>query len=413
MSPTPKELIAERVDCRTFAEARGVAMRNRAGERWTGHCFNPDGHNHGDRNPSLAVWRDGFKCFGCGEAGDLFDLARELEGWGFVEALANLAELAGVEVEGEGPRRRRERPRGRREVAKAGGRAVNGCEGPLEGRVEVWRGLWELVDGEPLTDAAREYLEDRGLDPGASWAHGARDLAAVADLLVEYLRGLTPEEWKAAGLLNRKGDPWAPLATLKGERDDLRGLTLPVYHPAATSPVGLRWRVYQPGERWPPKVLAPPATPWTVVHHNAPAERCRLHYMWPHYHPDGEGPTAVVLVEGETDYLAVASALVDRDTPWRVIPVGLCAMAGGWPEYLAELLTDADRVICMFDAGAGKGEAMAKRAAVALVKAAGRERAKRVYRRWLHPDGDDLADRQRRGELWPQLQRVLEEEEGR
>lgn len=39
-------------------------------------CFNKEGHRAGDRNPSLSVTGQGaeehFKCFGCGEAGDIF-----------------------------------------------------------------------------------------------------------------------------------------------------------------------------------------------------------------------------------------------------------------------------------------------------------------------------------------------------
>ena len=42
----------------------------RAGKAMTGRCPFPD---HPDRNPSFAVYRDGYKCFSCGRTGTLFD----------------------------------------------------------------------------------------------------------------------------------------------------------------------------------------------------------------------------------------------------------------------------------------------------------------------------------------------------
>jgi hypothetical protein len=44
------------------------------------HCFNPAGHSHGDTNPSLQLWDDGFKCHGCGIQGDIYDAVEILEG---------------------------------------------------------------------------------------------------------------------------------------------------------------------------------------------------------------------------------------------------------------------------------------------------------------------------------------------
>jgi hypothetical protein len=44
------------------------------------HCFNTGGHKNGDANPSLQLWDNGFKCYGCGIHGDIYDAARILEG---------------------------------------------------------------------------------------------------------------------------------------------------------------------------------------------------------------------------------------------------------------------------------------------------------------------------------------------
>jgi phage/plasmid-associated DNA primase len=44
------------------------------------HCFNTSGHKNGDANPSLQIWDDGFKCYGCGISGDIYDAVEILEG---------------------------------------------------------------------------------------------------------------------------------------------------------------------------------------------------------------------------------------------------------------------------------------------------------------------------------------------
>jgi phage/plasmid-associated DNA primase len=44
------------------------------------HCFNSAAHSHGDANPSLQLFDEGFKCHGCGIAGDIYDAVEILEG---------------------------------------------------------------------------------------------------------------------------------------------------------------------------------------------------------------------------------------------------------------------------------------------------------------------------------------------
>jgi len=44
------------------------------------HCFNQSAHKNGDRNPSCQIWEDGFKCYGCGISGDIYDAVEVLEG---------------------------------------------------------------------------------------------------------------------------------------------------------------------------------------------------------------------------------------------------------------------------------------------------------------------------------------------
>jgi len=46
-------------------------------------------------SPELQI----YKCFGCGVSGDIFKFIQDIEGIDFVQALEQLAERAGVELE--------------------------------------------------------------------------------------------------------------------------------------------------------------------------------------------------------------------------------------------------------------------------------------------------------------------------
>ena len=56
---------------------------------------------HGEKTPSFMVSPELqiFKCFGCGEAGDVFAFLEKYEGMEFPEALKYLADRAGIKLE--------------------------------------------------------------------------------------------------------------------------------------------------------------------------------------------------------------------------------------------------------------------------------------------------------------------------
>src|SRR5690625_705288 len=86
-----KEEIREAAD---LVEVVGDYVRlKRSGSGFVGLC-----PFHDEKTPSFNVTpRLGiYKCFGCGESGDVFGFVMEMEGIGFGEALRTLAERYGV-----------------------------------------------------------------------------------------------------------------------------------------------------------------------------------------------------------------------------------------------------------------------------------------------------------------------------
>lgn len=68
----------KREDCRKIARRLGLELNRQDKAR----CF----LHAGDKNPSLQVYADGWKCFGCGEHGDAVDLVSKYQGISKVEA---------------------------------------------------------------------------------------------------------------------------------------------------------------------------------------------------------------------------------------------------------------------------------------------------------------------------------------
>lgn len=67
----------------------------KAGRNYKGNC-----PFHGEKTPSFMVNQELqiFKCFGCGEGGDVFSFLQKVEGMNFYEALKTLAEQVGVKL---------------------------------------------------------------------------------------------------------------------------------------------------------------------------------------------------------------------------------------------------------------------------------------------------------------------------
>jgi DNA primase len=172
----------------------GRTSLRKVSNRYTGRC-----PFHEERTPSFSVDPVDklYYCFGCGKGGDVVRFVQESENLDFAGAIEWLADRFRVAIEYEessphqdAARRRRERLTGLLDQAAA----------------YFERVLWESEAGAPV----REYLASRGL--GEPIAREFRlGLSQGTGLVAKAReRGFTPEEIRAAGLANQRGNDYFP-----------------------------------------------------------------------------------------------------------------------------------------------------------------------------------------------------------
>jgi DNA primase len=149
---------------------------------------------HDERTPSFGIdpTRKVYYCFGCGAKGDVFTFVQDSEGVEFKEALEQLADRCGVELEreAEDPReaeRRRRRERLLELLARTSG--------------YYERCLWES----PEAALAREYLERRGLREETLRAFHVGYAPSAWDRVLSASRraSFSEQELYATGLVQR------------------------------------------------------------------------------------------------------------------------------------------------------------------------------------------------------------------
>jgi DNA primase len=208
-----------------------VALK-RAGSAYKGLC-----PFHAEKTPSFIVTpdRESWRCFGCGEGGDIFTFLMRRDGIDFREALTRLAEKAGVELSAETAKEDRYRRRLRES---------------LEAAIAWYR---EVLLQAPQAERARGYLEERGLTAETLERFGIGYAPTTWDALTRrlILRGFTNDELLAAGL--------ASPSSRGGVIDKFRGRIIIPIRDASGRPVGLGGRI-MPGAEG-PKYLNSPAGP--------------------------------------------------------------------------------------------------------------------------------------------------------
>jgi DNA primase len=120
----------------------------RAGRTWKGNC-----PFHGERTPSFHVYTEDkhYKCYGCGEYGNVFTFLQKLQGKEFPEVVRELAAEVGVEIpeaDAQESAEARKRRQERNEVAAANDAAARYWAARLQSR---------------YGEAARAYLAKRGV----------------------------------------------------------------------------------------------------------------------------------------------------------------------------------------------------------------------------------------------------------
>jgi DNA primase len=149
---------------------------------------------HDEKSPSFHVRPNHglFHCFGCGEGGDVFAFVQKIEHIGFVEAVEQMADRIGYQINYEGGGTSVQRDRGTRSRLVAANAAAH----------EFYMAKLR----EPEAEAARKYLTDRNFDGNAAQQFGCGYAPAGWDVLTKHLlrKGFDFKELEAAGL-SRQG----------------------------------------------------------------------------------------------------------------------------------------------------------------------------------------------------------------
>jgi DNA primase len=241
-----------------------VALK-RAGSTYKGLC-----PFHNEKSPSFTVnnERGLYKCFGCGESGDIFSFVMKQSGLSFPEALEDLARRAGVTLT-----RERGRDSGQRDAI-------------LDLNATAMRFYSRLLMG-PEGEAARAYLAQRGIDAASIEAFHLGLAPAGWDVFFRTLGAkAAPELVKVSGLFRER--PQGGWYDLFRDR-----IIFPILD-AAGRPVAFGGRSWH-GEEKGPKYINSPETPVYT--------KGRLVYGV-HQARDGiKRAEAALLMEGYTDVI--------------------------------------------------------------------------------------------------------------
>jgi DNA primase len=308
----------------------------KAGQNFLGLC-----PFHSEKSPSFTVSpsKQFFHCFGCGAHGTAIGFLMEHRGLGFVDAVRELAQQAGMKV-----------PEGPAEAGQAGGRLKALAE-LLQRASDHYR---QCLKG---SVAAIEYLKGRGLR-GATAAR--------------FSLGVSPDEWTGlAALFDRYDDPQLVEAGLvvagDGKRyDRFRGRVMFPIRNRRGWVIGFGARALDGSE---PKYLNSPETP--LFH--------KGHELYGLFEAQEaiRRKRRVIVCEGYLDVIQLAQAGYEE----TVAALGTAVTS----HHVGELLRLADHVIFAFD-GDAAGRKAARRALEAALPALADNRRVDFL---LLPDGED------------------------
>jgi len=296
---------------------------------------------HGEKTPSFTVSpsKQFFHCFGCGAHGSAIGFLMEHRGLGYVDAIRELAQMAGMQVPEESPRAGE---------AQSKSRALTAV---LAQAAEFYRKQLKS------SEAAVEYLKGRGL---------------TGQTAARFALGFAPDAWQPLrAAFDDYDDPRLAEAGLvisdEGKRyDRFRGRIMFPIRNARGQVIGFGARIMGAGE---PKYLNSPETP--VFHKGQ--ELYGLH----------EGRDAIrqagraIVVEGYMDVIQLAQAGFGES----VAALGT-AITGA---HVSALLRITDHVIFAFDGDAAGRKAARRALEATLPVIADTKRASFL----LLPEGED------------------------
>ncbi|WP_110039598.1 DNA primase [Nocardia neocaledoniensis] len=162
-----------------------VALKRAGADSMKGLC-----PFHDEKSPSFHVRPNHglFHCFGCGEGGDVYKFLQQIEHIGFVEAVEQMADRIGYQINYEGGGTSVQRDRGTRSRLVAANAAAH----------EFYMAQLR----EPEAETARKYLTDRNFDGAAAQQFGCGYAPGGWDVLTKHLlrKGFEFKELEAAGL---------------------------------------------------------------------------------------------------------------------------------------------------------------------------------------------------------------------
>lgn len=223
-----KEEVRARIDIVTVVG--DVVGLKRAGTTWKGLC-----PFHQEKTPSFTVnpERGLYKCFGCGEGGDVFSFVMKTQNLTFAEALRELARRAGVELEADrGP-----------------GASVRDAVLDLNARAAAFYAA-ELAS--PRGQEARAYLGRRGLGDAEREAFGLGLAPASWDGFLSRLSPRPPKDLLEVCGLFRKNERG-------GFYDAFRDRIVFPIHDASGRVIAFGARLWRTDEG--PKYINSPETP--------------------------------------------------------------------------------------------------------------------------------------------------------
>jgi DNA primase len=230
---------------------------------------------HAENSPSFTVYREEqfFRCYGCGKTGDVFTWLMERDGLTFREAMEQLADRAGVSLEG---------------VFKGGLREANKGPDPFGVLAEVAGFFQRELLAPDAGRLARDYLDGRGLSPAiVPWRLGVHPAPGA---LVQFAqqKKLPKDVLEAAGLLRNGRELFAH--RLMFPIEDERGRT-----------VGFGGRIVPGapgsdgnGEFKPPKYYNSPESPFFN----------KRRVLFGLHRAKQAGQRRIVVMEGYTDVIA-------------------------------------------------------------------------------------------------------------